>query len=88
MRKLFTLVSLFVCTGVIGQNIHRCGTVEAIAHREAENPGYSRAVERTFDQVKHIISQKDVNDPDPIYQIPVVVHALDYLHQKSQWDEL
>ena len=76
MKKLFTLVSLFVCTGVIGQNIHRCGTVEAIAHREAENPGYSRAVERTFDQVKHIISQKDVNDPDPIYQIPVVVHVV------------
>ncbi|MCB9191940.1 MAG: T9SS type A sorting domain-containing protein [Flavobacteriales bacterium] len=76
MRTLFTILSLAISSMVIGQNIHRCGTVEAIAHREAVNPGYSKAVEQTFEQVKHIIAQKDINDPDPIYQIPVVVHIV------------
>lgn len=76
MRLLFTILSLTISTLVIGQNIHRCGTIEAIAHREANNPGYSKAVDRTFEHVKHIISQKDVNDPNPIYQIPVVVHVV------------
>lgn len=77
MRTLFTLLTLVVSTTIgLGQNIHRCGTVEAISWRETSNPGYTKAVKNTFEQVKHIIAQKDVNDPDPIYHIPVVVHIV------------
>lgn len=76
MRTLFTALFFFTVTGLFAQNIHRCGTIEAIAHREANNPGYTKAVAKTFEQIKHIIAQKDVNEPDPIYQIPVVVHVV------------
>ncbi|MCB9187207.1 MAG: T9SS type A sorting domain-containing protein [Flavobacteriales bacterium] len=76
MRVFITLLGLVFSISVLGQNIHRCGTVEAISWREAENPGYTKAVQNTFEQVKHILAQKDVNDPTPIYQIPVVVHIV------------
>lgn len=76
MRILFTLVSISIATLAFGQNIHRCGTVEAVKWKNEQHPGYSKAIDQTFEQVNHIISQKDVNEPTPIYQIPVVVHIV------------
>ena len=76
MRALFTILSLAISYSAIGQNIHRCGTVEAIAHREANYPYYSKAINQTFQDVKHIMSQKAANTVDTIYHIPVVVHIV------------
>ena len=76
MRTIYIILICLTVSTAIAQDFHRCGTVEAIAHREAQNPGYAKAVDRTFEEVKHILSQKDINDPNPIYRIPVVVHIV------------
>ncbi len=76
MKTLFTLSILFVANFCFAQNFHRCGTVEAIQFKENENPGYQEAVNRTFDQAKQLLTQNRADAPDPIYQIPVVVHII------------
>ncbi len=76
MRTLATLLTLLVCVSANAQSLHRCATTEAMQLREAKYPGYSEAVNRTFNEAKQHASLKDVNEPDPIYQVPVVVHIV------------
>ena len=76
MRTIYTIfLSLFV-TSSFAQDFHRCGTVEAVNWRNAHAPGYSEAVDATYEQVKHLITEKAASEPTPVYQIPVVVHIV------------
>lgn len=76
MKTLFTCLIVLVCTSVFAQNLHRCATVNAVELRNAQFPGYSKAVNNTFNAAKVHVAQKDINEPDPIYRIPVVVHIV------------
>ena len=76
MKTTFTLIGVFLSISLFAQDVHRCATVEANALREAQHPGYLTALNRTFNDAKAHAQLKDVNTPDPIYQIPVVVHIV------------
>lgn len=75
MRTITTILFLLFLTNTQAQNLHRCATVEAIRLQEKTHPGYQSAVDRTFDQVKDLVSHKGVNS-DSIFRIPVVVHIV------------
>lgn len=76
MRTIYTVfLSAFIST-TFAQDFHRCGTVEAVSWRNVQTPGYSEAVDATYEQVKHLIAEKSASEPTPIYQIPVVVHIV------------
>lgn len=76
MRIITSLVFTLMLSTAFGQNINRCGTDEAVQHRESEFPGFSAAVERTFQDAKNHSQLKDTQDNDTIYRIPVVVHIV------------
>lgn len=76
MKSLFTLFGVLISASLFAQNIHRCGTVDAVSLRNEAYPGYQKAISRTFEAAKKHAQLKDVNEPDPIYQIPVVVHIV------------
>lgn len=77
MKKALLVLYFPLCfVAARAQNIHRCGTDEAVYAREFTNPGYQHAVDQTFEQVKHLVSQKDITDENEILRIPVVVHIV------------
>lgn len=75
MRRLLVSTLLLFAVFAQAQDLHRCGTAEAIQIQENSHPGYRSAIDRTFDHVKNLIAQKGVNS-DTIYRIPVVVHIV------------
>lgn len=75
MRTLFTLSLALISTFSYSQQIHRCATTEAIQFREAANPGYSEAVNRTFEQAREM-ARNNENRAGEVYRIPVVVHIV------------
>jgi hypothetical protein len=58
------------------QNLYRCATVNAFELRNAEFTGYSKVVNKTFSEAKKHAERKDINEPDPIYPVPVVVYIV------------
>ena len=76
MKIGFTAIGLLLSSALFAQDYQRCGSVEAIELRNAEQAGYSKAVQNTFNSAKQHASQKDVNEPSPIYMVPVVVHIV------------
>ena len=76
MRALFTFCAILFGSSLVAQNYQRCGIVEATELRNSEFSGYQVAINRTFEDAKQHAALKDVNELDPIYQIPVVVHIV------------
>ncbi|MFT6760154.1 MAG: hypothetical protein ACJATS_001334 [Psychroserpens sp.] len=56
--------------------------------RNAEFPGYSKVVNKIFSEAKKHAERKDINEPDPIYQVPVVVHIVYNTPQENISNEL
>ncbi|MFT6761185.1 MAG: hypothetical protein ACJATS_002382, partial [Psychroserpens sp.] len=73
MKTILTSLGLLICSSLFAQNLHRCATVNAVELRNAEFPGYSKVVNKIFSEAKKHAERKDINEPDPIYQVPVVV---------------
>ena len=88
MKSVFAVFGIFLTLTASAQQFQRCATTEAVEWRESNFPGYKRAVENTYHQVKEIIAQKGLNDWDTIYQIPVVVHIVYNTPEENISDEL
>lgn len=76
MRYFVLLICFFYMLNANGQQIHRCGTDEAIRSLDHKVPGYQQAVEQTFRNAKLHAQRKDVDANDSIFRIPVVVHIV------------
>ncbi|MCW5906939.1 MAG: T9SS type A sorting domain-containing protein [Chitinophagales bacterium] len=76
LLSMAAVCSLFSPSAQVVQN--RCGTVDVIKHRDAENPGYQNRMNAAFDYAKQIAeSRKDVRaSNDTVYRIQCVFHVL------------
>lgn len=59
---------------VQAQSIQRCGTVQAIQHRDQQFPGYLNAVNDAFASAQSHAATAEKNNT--VYRIPVVVHVV------------
>lgn len=75
MKNFLTLILTGIVASTFGQNIHRCYTTEMMQKREQANPGYQKAVDKTFEMAKERAQTKS-NGAQEIYRIPVVVHVV------------
>lgn len=75
MRTPLLSMLLLLAAFTQAQNLHRCGTVEAIQMQENLHLGYKSAIDGTFEQVKNLVAQKSVTTAT-VYHIPVVVHIV------------
>lgn len=72
MNKLILFSAFLFSFSSFSQQIHQCGTYEAMQHQETLNPGYLQQVNEVFFRAKNHQSQ----DRSTTYTIPVVVHIV------------
>jgi len=72
MKKIITICGVFASLTSISQQIHRCGTHEAVQYQEILTPGYLQNVNEVFNRAKDNHSQ----NRETVYTIPVVFHVV------------
>ncbi|MDG1477641.1 MAG: zinc-dependent metalloprotease [Vicingaceae bacterium] len=72
MNKIILFSALFLSFSSFSQQIHKCGTHEAMQYQETLNPGYLQQVNEVFSRAKDHQNQ----DRSTVYTIPVVVHVV------------
>jgi hypothetical protein len=72
MKKIITMCGVFASLTSFSQQIHRCGTYEAVQHQAALNSEYLGNIDEVFNRAKNGRSQ----DRATVYTIPVVFHVV------------
>lgn len=72
MKPVFTLFFLCLAAALVHAQAYRCGYVEAMQAREAQNPGYIAACDKVFQELK----QQSAIRSNDVYKIKVVFHVL------------
>lgn len=72
MKKIITMCVAFSALISFSQQIHRCGTHEAIQYHNHLRPGYLDNINEVFNRAKASVSQ----DRATVYTIPVVFHVV------------
>lgn len=72
MKKIITICGVLASLTSFSQQIHRCGTHEAVQHQSTLNLDYLQSVNEVFNRAKDNVSQ----DRATVYTIPVVFHVV------------
>ncbi len=73
-QRVLSIFIMLAPVSVMGQQVHRCFTVEAMDRMEQQYPGHREAVERTFQDAKRFAQSQQRFDE--VYVIPVVFHIV------------
>ncbi len=76
--SLLAIVLLITGSSFSQANFKRCGTVEAMQHREQQAPGYMARVRACFDNAKQLADANRLNRSgnDTIYRVQLVFHVV------------
>ncbi len=73
-RVLVVIAMVQTMATIHAQTLQRCGTVQAIQHRNQQHPGYLDAVNQAFSTARAHAATAEKNNT--VYRIPVVVHVV------------